>query len=1468
MSSNRRRGSPSSPSHHYHEVREVREVRNPLELDLQPHGPSSLPPRVSPSLPSKVYDCRASVVLVSDLLGAGIIELEGGDGKLAYCYFRQQELVTSTSSRGGLSERLAVGGRVRCHCWLLEEGSKVPYLAALVWTPGVEVSPGEQDRILGLPGMEEMGAYRGQSVDLAWQLSSNRRTARSEEEGEGGGASGSRDRRVWEVSPKRERRRSRSRERKRSKERSKPSSSSSRHKEALGSGSRERSRSSRMVREERDRSKVQSLSNRERVAPVLEGPSRKERERESRERKDREREVFMEGLRDPHRSVEELLARNFDGEELEEGGRKRRFSEEGPSRGRGRGGRGRGGHLPKPRMAIGRNVFGGEEEAKGRGGKLAIGRNVFGGAGPSRGGKERRRRHSGGGEVGGRTDDNPGLGYKGPPSRVNNRWLRWQGLCRKKDGQGSKSRSRSPSGSRSGGRSRETNYEEGEMHDEEEQERAIAGRSKSPNKEHQGLCVTVLTYNSEEVGLLQRPGQEGGGILFHLCQVWWRHPSLGLCNFRELLPSGSLSQHLHPGRGLRCLVRAVPPTRGVRSQATAVWLEGDGPALDPRTRELLQTPLAIQELNSQLVEYQTGRLGRSEEALEPGRQVAVRGAVVEYVSLDCGVARLEQGGAALFHLEQVWHQEAGVWQPHRTLLTRPLAQGLLPLGTDVLLVLRPLPASPLSQLRWQALAVWRQKQEQGGLFCRRVEEGALPPPYIARYSSLGARASLLKELENQFDTFKRLAKLDVKTISPVPVLLNLLPPEWQGQVVKVVDGEHGVVQLSTREQGGDMSGDLKLGVSKMFAIFHIEDVFSASGIPFKKSPNDTMVSLRGSWVDLTARSIVSDASCSVAGVFHTAASQLLLSQMYEHVACPTLQAISVFLKSSPSAAPVVSQAPRPTYLRPLPESFHGDEPATAFHLNLLLQCRLDAKALNFFSATNQARLQKEINNGLAMAHFNQQRKNQSSDRAEQQKLVEEVATLDTPDSRAKTYGAWRLPPAPPVQPALPPSLPCTRVAVLLLHQQGLDTREGVLRLELPIPTGHRVVSHAFFDLSCYKFNLKTEVRVRDLALLLPLHSPQPLLAHLLLADRDSPVPYVCTALWSSSLWTRAPEAVPVVDPLFLQKYRRLTAQITAPSVHQLSSLSACLPVPCPALPRQPAHTAWSQQELLRGRVGKVTSIIDASYGLAVVNSRVRTASGLESRRAIVLFDTCDVWVGGRTAQQQDLGLQQVLQEGHFVRLRAILVPQSENRKNIRYLATSLVCGSERGEVRRMALPELEPLETLDQIHPSKINNFYAVVSAVCHNIPGDGEEEARGVSSEEEEQEPSPASSSHFSPLGQLEPAKVEQEAGVGQVARERLFARSRVGGSLDAWEQEMEKRRLAKANECLQTRRKLGYDRGAREALLLELKLKNQLLWRCRECDITCGRAGMEKHLGLKTHWDRVLANYVRQLELEGPLA
>ena len=502
-----------------------------VEVDMGSKAADAMPAqRASPALPSKVYDCRSSVVLVNDLLAAGIIELEGGDGKLAYCYFRARDLV-ARKENGTLMERLPLGSRVKCNCWLLDEVAKVPYLASVVWTEGAEVPREVVDRILGLPDREDMEAYHRDSRDLAWQLSTNRRVKEDRKKTR----SSSRERK---RSPKREKRRGRSKDREerreRSKDRSKASSSgSSRLKKEKRSESRETSRSSRGSRSDRHG------KERSRSRPKLES-SKESRERKRKRSRDaspkntKDRGERGRSSGDPHRSVEELLAKNFphknEGRGLLEEGRRRRFSEEGGTNAEGRlgSGGGRGKLPPRPKMAIGRNVFGSTGEpdlleemglsvtGRGRGSKVAIGRNVFNPTTP------KRRRHSGGGGGGGGlgAGDCPGLGFQGDNSsfrgnKKNSRWMRWQSLCRKKPGE---------EGDNGG---QDEDREEGETDDEDDyrstsrQSHQGSTRSRSPTSStvsSQGHKVSVLTYHNEEVGVLVSANQELR-VLFHISQV-------------------------------------------------------------------------------------------------------------------------------------------------------------------------------------------------------------------------------------------------------------------------------------------------------------------------------------------------------------------------------------------------------------------------------------------------------------------------------------------------------------------------------------------------------------------------------------------------------------------------------------------------------------------------------------------------------------------------------------------------------------------------------------------------------------------------------------------------------------------------------------------------------------------------------------------------------------------------------------
>ena len=273
----------------------------------------------------------------------------------------------------------------------------------------------------------------------------------------------------------------------------------------------------------------------------------------------------------------------------------------------------------------------------------------------------------------------------------------------------------------------------------------------------------------------------------------------------------------------------------------------------------------VSQLNFQQSEYQSGSLTKFDVVnIAPERLRSVAGVVQEWLSHEVGVVKLEDGGAALFHVGQVWSLTSS-WVPYTTTLTTPPSLDYLALGTRVSLAVRRLTASPCSELAYQALILWnteRCRAEEDRLaasaviFSRRgLEEGQLPQNFITKFSSEAARTELVRELDLTWDSLKSLCKFDQKAIHPVAAVLSLLPADWEAKVEKIVDQENGVICISHRD-GLDMSGELRLGVRKMFAIFHIEDVYSVTGDRYRRGPDQTIFSLAKQPVDLTARCIV------------------------------------------------------------------------------------------------------------------------------------------------------------------------------------------------------------------------------------------------------------------------------------------------------------------------------------------------------------------------------------------------------------------------------------------------------------------------------------------------------------------------------------------------------------------------------------------------------------------------------------
>ena len=71
-----------------------------VRIDSRHFSPptNSKPATTSHSLPKKVYEIRGKVVLLQELLQAGVVDIEGGDGKLVYCFFQVVDKVVVAKS--------------------------------------------------------------------------------------------------------------------------------------------------------------------------------------------------------------------------------------------------------------------------------------------------------------------------------------------------------------------------------------------------------------------------------------------------------------------------------------------------------------------------------------------------------------------------------------------------------------------------------------------------------------------------------------------------------------------------------------------------------------------------------------------------------------------------------------------------------------------------------------------------------------------------------------------------------------------------------------------------------------------------------------------------------------------------------------------------------------------------------------------------------------------------------------------------------------------------------------------------------------------------------------------------------------------------------------------------------------------------------------------------------------------------
>ena len=578
------------------------------------------------------------------------------------------------------------------------------------------------------------------------------------------------------------------------------------------------------------------------------------------------------------------------------------------------------------------------------------------------------------------------------------------------------------------------------------------------------------------------------------------------CNtpFLEVLPLASLENALS-GRQLRLNARK---REDGKLEATAVWLEGPHPPGYRGSALVCQLDVQAREQRYQLTRESSLRTN----PLSGVPDTAVSARVAEYLSQEVGLLHLEggDGGAVLFHLNQVWDRNLILGtRLFRTVQEQPLKE-FLPLGTAVLVNMRKLPVSAGSSLKYQATLLWKGTAETYETPQKLLQE------YINMYKPYEERVRLVEELDKIHDSVKIVLQLQHGPKSPkyrpVQALLNGLPSGWQAEVVGQLREELGVIRLS-QAMGRDMSSGNKF----LFVLFHLEDVYDEVGLPAFLSPKLTIAAMQGRSVQVTARSLCP--ATDLDGL-------LDLQRKSEGMTLMLLQALVVCVKTGPTEPLGYKTFPRPTVLAQTPACIGGG-PA-AYFLSPTLQFQLDSKV----------RLYKNELAGPALAQF---RKIGKPIDEEDEALVkldvikEQLDTVDVNNTKRFTFGKFPHD-APLFCQMFQPGVSTAHIKKLFvyparpvyLHAHGLTAQTGVVELIVSHPVDGKVKTYGVFQLAQYRFVSPSGYFDQDLANIIKMPAREQFAVCAKLAFPDSKIPYIVNNIWNEKQREELKQDLPIV----------------------------------------------------------------------------------------------------------------------------------------------------------------------------------------------------------------------------------------------------------------------------------------------------------------------------------------------------
>ena len=641
----------------------------------------------------------------------------------------------------------------------------------------------------------------------------------------------------------------------------------------------------------------------------------------------------------------------------------------------------------------------------------------------------------------------------------------------------------------------------------------------------EGVTGVVERFLSDKTGEILVRERRPVKVLFHADQVWTGGDSgEGYSPFMELYPSTELPFFIKVGEEVRLNARRVTGCK-YDFQATLVWRGDEVPPCSYRTPELTK------KLNFTLTQHLFLETGDARHRVNPllgTLDYALPGRVAEYLSFEAGVVKLEEASGAfvLFHLNQVWTggDEA---VPLSSVINRQLSE-CLPVGSSVMVNMRPIAASLGSKLTHQATCVWP-------FLCDGPQSSCLPPQYIQRYTPWHHRTSLVQELDSHHDNLKTVLRLHTSPFSteflPIQAILMGLPNFWQAQVVAGINEDFGLIRVSPKR-----GGELAARVKSLLVMFHIEDVFDVNGLPAIQSSEVNMESIMDKFVDLTARSICFDSEPE---------SLLDLQQRLDREnkgeSVPLLQAVNVCIKLHPEADCAIRNVPKPTPLRNHPGNFSMG--TTSFYLNPTLKLRLNKKLSKYFFIINK------------QPPFKTRLKDFFDDE-EEIKTIEEVRKLDKNNVGRFVYGEFpsNVEPTPAdLTKNLPRIIEKIGVKLVYLHRTKLQSDWGIVELCLQ-PSRLNTLKEpnyflALFSLSCYRFFMAKDCFAEDLANMMPVNSCEEYNANVELVFPGSKVPFLVLDIWNENLRkdmnAQTPSSGSVIDDKeFIEESAKKISQLT------------------------------------------------------------------------------------------------------------------------------------------------------------------------------------------------------------------------------------------------------------------------------------------------------------------------------------